>query len=102
MARIEDSQRVLALLQHTEGLSNVRIKGDLKLSDERYEIVRQRLLAKKLVTKYACRGGGIRLNPKGDKSLLAHNGLPSSPSRGSGLAPQLEEKLIEEAKQRYE
>jgi hypothetical protein len=100
MPRIKDRDRVLDLLRETEGLSSRQIKADLKLSDERYNVVRQHLLAKKLVTKYACRGGGIRLNPEGHKPL-AHDGLSSPTGGGSGLGSRDDDDLIRKAKDRY-
>jgi S1-C subfamily serine protease len=39
----------------------------LRLAPERYDAVREQLLSDRLVKKYACRGGGLRLSRRGKK-----------------------------------
>jgi hypothetical protein len=74
MARMSDRDRILRLLSETEGLSNNRIKTELDLPDERYETVRDELLANNLIEKYQCYGGGIRLTRKGEKESPSYDG----------------------------
>jgi hypothetical protein len=69
MPRISDQDRVLRLLMNSEGLSNLRVRTELSLADERYERVRDSLLNDDLVEKYVCRGGGIRLTRKGERTV---------------------------------
>ena len=61
MARTTDRDRILSILAETSGLSNARIKNALSLGDERYEAVRDELIADGLAEKYVCHGGGLRL-----------------------------------------
>lgn len=81
MPRTADSRRVLDLLLEEEGLclSSGQIKAALKLSDKRYQAVRKQLLDEGLVAKYACHGGGIRLNYDGRKPALAED-VSSTPT----------------------
>ena len=67
MSKLSDRDRILFLLSETEGLSNLRIKTELNLTDERYAAVREELIDDNLVEKYVCQGGGIRLTRKGEK-----------------------------------
>jgi hypothetical protein len=78
MARSADSDRVLRVLRDAEGLSNLRIKTELNLGDERYGAVRNQLIDDGLVEKYVCRGGGIRLTRKGERESVDDNGPAST------------------------
>jgi hypothetical protein len=79
MQKLSDRDRILPLLSETEGLSNIRIKTELNLSDDRYATVRDELIQNNLAEKYQCRGGGIRLTRKGEKES------PSYDSAGSAI-----------------
>src|SRR5258708_3497404 len=85
MARMSDEDRILALLSETEGLSNLRIKTELNLSDDRYANVRDDLVDEKLVERYVCRGGGIRLTRKGERESPVNDGEVSSVDSEAGL-----------------
>lgn len=50
-------------------MSNLKIRTLLNLSEETYANVREELLQARLVEKYACYGGGIRLTRKGKRHL---------------------------------
>jgi hypothetical protein len=66
MARTDDRTRILNLLSEAEGgLSNQRIRTELRLGRERYEETRTQLIGAGEVEKYVCRGGGIRVTDKG-------------------------------------
>jgi hypothetical protein len=54
--------RILRLLDETAGLSNLRIRTLLNLSEENYVKVREELLQDRLVEKYVCKGGGILIS----------------------------------------
>jgi hypothetical protein len=69
MARTTDRDRVLGLLAETSGLSNARIKNSLNLGDDRYDAVRDELIADGLAEKYVCHGGGLRLTKKGEREV---------------------------------
>jgi hypothetical protein len=69
MTRTADRDRILFLLKESEGLSNLRVKTELNLSDDRYKEVRDPLLREGLIQKYICRGGGIRLTRQGEKAV---------------------------------
>jgi S1-C subfamily serine protease len=69
MARTPDTERILRLLDGTEGLSSARIRRALRLAPERYEEVRAELLHERLVEKYVCRGGGLRLTRAGQRKV---------------------------------
>lgn len=86
MSKVSDRERVLRLLQDNEGLSNRQIKSELRLSDQRYEVVRSHLLGSGSVAKYVCQGGGIRL---------------VSSTRARGLSQEAIDRLAHEARQRY-
>jgi hypothetical protein len=77
MSRLSDRDRILLLLSETDGLSNLRIKTELNLADDRYAAVRKELIDDNLVEKYVCKGGGIRLTRKGEMESPAYEG-PSS------------------------
>jgi hypothetical protein len=77
MSKLSDRDRILRLLSETEGLSNIRIKTELNLSDDRYPTVREELLRDNLVEKYVCHGGGIRLTRKGEKEKPSYDGEAS-------------------------
>lgn len=81
MAKQKDIDRVLALLSETEGLSSRRIKLELNLSDERYDIVRETLLDGGQVEKYVCRGGGLRLSKVGEAQVNVSQDYQSSVSK---------------------
>ena len=74
MPKLSDRDRILRLLSEAEGLSNIRIKTELNLSDDRYDTVRDELLQDNLIEKYVCRGGGIRLTRKGEKESPSYDG----------------------------
>lgn len=100
VARTSDRDRILSLLAESpEGLSNQRIKNDLTLSDERYDKVRSELLDDGHVEKYVCRGGGIRLTPKGDKAAASsdENAVLSAVGKEEELYPLLIEALERES-----
>ena len=86
MPNVSDRERVLRLLQKNEGLSNRQIKNELRLSDERYGVVRRGLLDSGLVAKYVCQGGGIRL---------------ASGASAQGHTQEAIDRLVHEATQRY-
>jgi len=85
MPKIKDTERVIRLLQETEGLSSRKIKAELDLTDDRYVAVRRKLLIDGFVEKYACRGGGIRLTPKGDKATPTQEYASSTVNHESDL-----------------
>lgn len=76
MARLTDQDRLLWLLQEQGGTSNQQVRSLLSLSDKSYDKLKRKLIESELVEKYRCRGGGIRLTAKGEKS----EALPSSTS----------------------
>jgi hypothetical protein len=69
----------------TEGLSNLRVKTELGLGNERYEKVREELLDDGIIKKYAGRGGGIRLTRKGEKEKTETDETISSVQREQDL-----------------
>jgi hypothetical protein len=73
MSRVLDRNRILGILGETDGLSNLRIKTELNLTDQRYAQVREELLNEGLVEKYVCRGGGIKLTRAGEKKVPTYN-----------------------------
>jgi len=85
MSKLSDRDRILFLLSETEGLSNLRIKTELNLTDERYAAVRKELIDDNLVEKYGCQGGGIRLTRKGEKESPAYEGPSSTVENESAL-----------------
>lgn len=99
MPKISDCERVLRLLQETEGLSSRKIKTELNLSDDRYDAVRQSMLDEGLVEKYVCRGGGIRLTPKGDKATPTNEITSSTVARELDLYGPLVTLLEAQAKE---
>jgi hypothetical protein len=99
MPKISDRERVLRLLQESEGLSSRQIKTELNLSDDRYDSVRKKLLGDGLVKKYVCRGGGIRLTPKGDGAAPTQQDAQSTVNSEGDLYPPLIDLLETEAKQ---
>jgi predicted transcriptional regulator len=85
MPKLADTDRVLQLLSDNEGLSNLRIKTELNLGDERYAIVRNELIESGLVEKTRGRGGGIRLTRKGERESPSYDGLSSGVEGESDL-----------------
>lgn len=85
MPRLSDSDRILRLLDESEGLSNLRIKTELNLSDERYSAIREQLIDGGLVEKYVCRGGGIRLTRKGEENSPDYEGPSSTVDKEGAL-----------------
>lgn len=79
MAKISDRHRILRLLSESEGMSNLKVKTELNLTDGRYGTVRDGLLADGLVEKYVCQGGGIRITRKGERES------PDYDESGSGV-----------------
>ena len=51
MSRTADRDRVLVLLDDTEGLSNLKVKNELNLADERYRRIRDQLIEEKASRK---------------------------------------------------
>jgi len=91
MPRTSDRDRVLNLLAATEGLSNARIKVELDLGDERYEVVRSALIEDGLAEKYVCRGGGLRLTRKAEREVTPEYEAESSVEKEQDLyAPLVE------------
>jgi hypothetical protein len=78
MARTSDRDRILLLLSNSEGLSNLRVRTELGLADERYQKARSSLLDEGLIEKYVCRGGGIRLTRKGERQVPRPEDVPKS------------------------
>lgn len=85
MARMADRDRVLVLLGQTEGLSNLRIKTELGMTDDRYAQIRSELIDEGLVEKYVCRGGGIRLSRKGERESTSDDGTSSTVENENAL-----------------
>src|SRR5262249_41148832 len=79
MTRPSDKDRVLQILGDTTGLSNLRIKTELGLGDDRYTAIKDELLENKLVEKTQGRGGGLRLTKKGERESPDFDGFKSSP-----------------------
>ena len=99
MPRMKDDERILDLLSGSPvGLSNQRIKNELKLKDDRYDTVREELLNNGWVEKYACRGGGIRLTAKGEKEVAPDGSVSSSVEREEDLYPFVTDALEREYK----
>ena len=63
--RRTDRDRMLRLLFKEGQLSNSAVETRLGLSNERYDTVRKELIDSGAVEAYRCRGGGIRLTPRG-------------------------------------
>jgi hypothetical protein len=97
MPRIADSDRVLRILKDVEGLSNLRVKTELGLADDRYEQVRTELLADNLIEKYVCRGGGVRLTRKGERENLTDEKHVSSVKHEKDLYDPLNKFLERQA-----
>jgi hypothetical protein len=85
MPRPSDRDRILLLLNETNGRSNSSIKTDLDLSDDRYTVVRKELIDDNLVEKYVCRGGGIRLSRKGERESPSYEGVSSTVDNEAAL-----------------
>jgi predicted transcriptional regulator len=85
MTKLSDRDRVLGLLIDVDGLSNVRVKTELNLSDDRYQNVRQKLIDEGMVEKYVCYGGGVRLTKKGEKEITVEIDIESSVEKESDL-----------------
>jgi len=99
MAKMPDSDRILRLLSESEGLSNLRIRTALNLSDERYATVREKLLDDGLVEKLRMRGGGIRLTRKGEKASPDYDGIDSTVDKEADLYPPLVSFLEKQARE---
>lgn len=99
MPKASDRDRILLLLNETDGLSNLRIRTELNLSNERYAEVRKSLVDENLVEKYVCRGGGIRLTRKGEKESPAYEDTSSTVNKEAELYPHLIDFLEEQAKE---
>lgn len=99
MPKSSDRDRILLLLSETDGPSNFRIRTELNLSDDRYVVVRKSLVDDKLVEKYVCRGGGIRLTRKGEKESPAYEGASSNVDNEAALYPHLIDFLEEQAQE---
>jgi predicted transcriptional regulator len=97
MPKLSDRDRILRLLSEAEGLSNIRIKTELNLSDDRYDTVRDELLQDNLIEKYVCRGGGIRLTRKGEKESPSYDGAGSTIENEAALYKPLIAFLEKEA-----
>jgi hypothetical protein len=78
MAKRSDRDRILFLLSDAEGLSNLRVKTELDLGDDRYQKVRGELIDEGLIEKYLCRGGGVRLTRKGERQVPGAENQPDS------------------------
>jgi hypothetical protein len=65
LARARDTDRLIWLLQEQGRSSNRNVRTALKLTDERYSIIRDELIAEKVIAKVRGQGGGIQLTPKG-------------------------------------
>lgn len=77
--RPTDTLRVLRALFESDGLSNAYLRAELNLTDSRYEEIQKSLLDEKLIEKYRCRSGGVRLTKKGEQSVpVPEKGPPSS------------------------
>lgn len=85
MARMSDRDRILNFLADSDGLSSQLVKTELNLSSDRYDSVIGELIADKLVEKYRCRGGGIRLTKKGENAKTEQIEAISSVGKESQL-----------------
>lgn len=86
--RISDKERILkALVGGGAGqvLSSAYLKGELNLSNDRYAQLRDELINEGLVEKYRCRGGGLRLTEKGEKSAPKISEYPSAVNKEDDL-----------------
>jgi hypothetical protein len=99
MSRYTDRDRVLRLLNETEGLSNLRIKTELNIGDDRYATVRNELLDDGLVEKYVCRGGGIRLTRKGERETGTEEEVSSTVNKEADLYEPLASFLEKQAEE---
>jgi hypothetical protein len=100
MSRIADRDRVLLLLDDTEGLSNLKVKNELNLADERYRRIRDQLIEERLLEKYVCRGGGIRLTRRGEREVpRAKSGPDSTVEREAALYEPLAAFLRQQAEE---
>jgi hypothetical protein len=97
MPRLSDRDRILRLLSDSEGLSNLRVKTELGLADERYEKVRGELIQEGLVEKIRGRGGGVRLTRKGEKEILDIDEPTSTVGREADLYEPLRKFLEKQA-----
>jgi len=97
VARTTDGERVLNLLAETQGLSNVRVRNELGLSDERYEEVRNALIEEGFVEKYACHSGGVRLTRRGEREITPEYEAASRVSREEELYDYVVEALSRDA-----
>jgi hypothetical protein len=65
MGRITNRDKILKLLiANPDGLSNIRIRDEIKLSDETYKKEIDRLIWDGILEKYRAHSGGIRLTAK--------------------------------------
>lgn len=97
MPRTSDRDRIIKMLAETNGSSNLRLKVELDLSDERYELVRAELLAEGIVEKYVCRGGGLRLTASGDRQVSTETESRSPVTKEKELYDPLVGALLKEA-----
>jgi hypothetical protein len=97
MPRLPDRDRVLQILGDTTGLSNLRIKTELGLGDDRYAAIRDDLLENRLVEKIRGRGGGIRLTKKGERESPDFDGYKSAVQSEADLYDPVAEFLDEQA-----
>jgi len=98
MAMTSDRDRILLLLSNSDGLSNLRVKTELNLTDKHYGKARNGLLDQGLIEKYVCRGEGIRLTRKGEEAVPGAKGAPkSSVTREADLYTELADFLRRQA-----
>jgi hypothetical protein len=78
--RPTDRLRILNLLSESGGLSNAYIRGELNLTDGRYDELKKALLDEGILEVYRCRSGGVRLTPQGQRSVQGEvrAAMPSS------------------------
>lgn len=98
--RQPDTIRVMRLLDEAGGLSNATVRAELNLSDTRYNEIKKSLLEEEAIEKYRCRGGGVRLTSKGEKSLPKNPETPKSTVKAeSGLYVPLVDYLTKQSEE---
>lgn len=103
MTRPDDRTRILDLLAESQaGLSNQRIRTELRMGRERYDEIRSQLIAEGEVEKYVCRGGGIRLTDRGAAAVPVAAPLIAPLDRQAGGEARLYPILVEQLTKEYD
>ncbi len=104
MSRPSDKDRLLWLLTEHGGLSNPYLKSELRMEDSRYLTIVNSLIEDGVIEKYRCRGGGLRLSNKGERTAadLTKGAATSGVSKEKDLYAPFCEILRAEGKQSEE